>query len=195
MSSIEWIAAAFGFLCVWLTIRQNVLCWPVGLVQVVLYIAVFYHARLYSDLLLHIFYVFLQFYGWYHWLYGAGQRHELPITRMDLKGRFIWPILIAIITLLWGSAMAEFTDASAPLPDAFIAVASLAAQWLLARKVLESWLIWIIVDIVAIGVFYSRSLFVTSGLYALFLVLAILGYLQWRRTVSQTLVSSPQILP
>jgi nicotinamide mononucleotide transporter len=195
MSSIEWIAAAFGFLCVWLTIRQNILCWPVGLVQVVLYIAVFYHARLYSDLLLHIFYVFLQFYGWYHWLHGAGQRDELPITRMDLKDRFIWPILIAIITLLWGSAMAKFTDASAPLPDAFIAVASLAAQWLLARKVLESWLIWIIVDIVAIGVFFSRSLFVTSGLYALFLVLAILGYLQWRRIVSQTLVNSPQILP
>ncbi|MGA1133103.1 MAG: nicotinamide riboside transporter PnuC [Prochlorotrichaceae cyanobacterium] len=80
MTGIEVIAVVFGLLCVWLTVRQNIWCWPTGLVQVTLYIVIFYQVKLYSDLILHILYVFLQIYGWYHWLHGGKTRSALRVS-------------------------------------------------------------------------------------------------------------------
>lgn len=183
MTWIEGIAAVCGLLCVWLTVRQNVLCWPTGLVQVVLYIGVFYQARLYSDLILHLVYVVMQIYGWYHWLHGGRERKELQVTAMSLAGLLAWLGIVAAATVPWGYSMATYTDAAAPYADAFIAVASLIAQWLMARKKLESWYFWIAVDIVAIVVYLYKELVITTGLYSVFLVLAVLGYFQWKRTL------------
>lgn len=185
MTVIEGIAAFCGLLCVWWTVRQNVLCWPAGLIQVLLYIGVFYHARLYSDLILHVIYVIMQIYGWYHWLYGGRERTELPVTMLSRSALIGWMILGAGATIPWGFAMATYTDAAAPYPDAFITAMSLIAQWLMARKRLESWYFWITVDIVAIVVYLYKELFITTGLYSVFLLLAVLGYFQWRRTVEQ----------
>lgn len=183
MQAIEWTAALAGLICVWLTIRQNVWCWPIGLVQVVLFVFVFYQARLYSDVVLHVIYIFLQFYGWYYWLYGGRERDELPVTRSSLPQAVAWCATVVGGTGLWGLAMATWTDAASPFVDAFIAVASLVAQWLLARKKLESWYFWIVVDVVGIGLFYQRELYPTAGLYAVFLGLATYGCLQWRKSM------------
>jgi nicotinamide mononucleotide transporter len=183
MTWIEGIAAICGLLCVWWTVRQNVFCWPSGLIQVVLYIGVFYHAKLYSDLILHVIYVIMQLYGWYHWLYGGRQRTELRVTELSLLALLAWISLGVAATVPWGYSMATYTDAAAPYADAFIAVASLIAQWLMARKKLESWYFWIAVDVVAIAVYLFKALLITTGLYAVFLALAIAGYIQWRKTV------------
>jgi nicotinamide mononucleotide transporter len=183
MTWIELVAAVCGLLCVWLTVRQNVLCWPTGLVQVVLYIGVFYQARLYSDLLLHVVYVVMQVYGWYHWLYGGRERSELKVTTLATRSLLVWTLVGAVATAAWGHSMATYTDAAAPYPDAFVAVASLIAQWLMARKRLESWFFWIAVDFVAIAVYLYKRLYITTGLYSVFLVLAVLGYFEWRRSI------------
>jgi nicotinamide mononucleotide transporter len=183
MNWIEWIAAICGLMCVWLTVRQNVLCWPIGLIQVVLYIGVFYAARLYSDLILHVIYVGMQIYGWYHWLYGGQKRTELKVSVLPGKVRSVWILTGIAATTVWGYLMATYTDAAAPYADAFIAVMSLIAQWLMARKKLESWHFWIVVDLVAIVVYLYKELFVTTGLYSVFLLLAITGYSQWKRTI------------
>jgi nicotinamide mononucleotide transporter len=180
---IEVVAVLFGALCVGLTIRQNIWCWPTGLVQVVLYIDIFYQVKLYSDLLLHLIYVFMQCYGWYHWLHGGRGDGPLAVSRLSRAGVLGWPLLVLGGSLLWGQLMATHTDAALPYIDAFITVASLVAQWLMACKRLESWLFWITVDGVAIGVFWSRGLQLTSGLYALFLVLATLGFFTWRQAL------------
>jgi len=188
MTWIELIAVVFGLICVWLTIRQNIWCWPTGLVQVTLYIAIFYHVKLYSDLLLHVIYVVLQIYGWYHWLHGGKDRQVLPVSTLGVSSRIAWPTAALFGTLGWGYLMAKYTDAAVPYGDAFTTVASLIAQWLLARKKLESWLFWISVDVVAIGIYWYKSLYLTSGLYAVFLVLAMLGWSAWRndfRTLSK----------
>lgn len=189
MTWIEGIAAICGLLCVWLTVRQNVWCWPTGLIQVVLYIGVFYYARLYSDLILHVIYVIMQVYGWYHWLHGGIERTELKVTVLSLPALMTWMVIGAATTVPWGYSMATYTDAAAPYADAFIAVASLIAQWLMARKKLESWHFWIAVDIVAIAVYLYKELYITTGLYSVFLVLAVLGYFQWRKTLQ------PQSIP
>jgi nicotinamide mononucleotide transporter len=183
MTWIEAVAAVCGLLCVWLTIRQNILCWPTGLIQVLLYIGVFYHARLYSDLILHVIYVIMQVYGWYHWLHGGRERMELKVTTLPRPALAVWLLLGTVTTMAWGHSMATFTDAAAPYADAFIAVASLIAQWLMARKKLESWPFWIAVDLVGIAVYFYKELYITTGLYSVFLVLAVLGFFQWRRTI------------
>jgi nicotinamide mononucleotide transporter len=183
MTWIEGIAAVCGLLCVWLTVRQNIWCWPTGLIQVLLYIGVFYHARLYSDLILHVIYVIMQVYGWYHWLHGGHNRSELPVTMLSMPALTGWIIVGMGAIIPWGYLMATYTDAAAPYPDAFITAMSLIAQWLMARKRLESWYFWIGVDIVAIVVYLYKELFITTGLYSVFLILALFGYFQWRRTI------------
>jgi len=186
MTWIEAIAVVFGLLCVWLTVRQNIWCWPTGLVQVALYIAIFYQVKLYSDLILHIIYVFLQVYGWYHWLHGGRNRSKLPVSTLGRQSRMIWPAATTAGTVGWGYLMATFTDAAVPYGDAFTTVASLVAQWLMACKRLESWLFWIAVDVVAIGIYWYKSLYLTSGLYAVFLILATLGWFEWRKSFRET---------
>lgn len=183
MTWIEATAVIFGLLCVWLTVRQNIWCWPTGLVQVALYIVIFYDAKLYSDVILHVVYVILQIYGWHHWLYGGRDRSKLPVTSLQAHGLIGWILVVAVGTAGWGWSMARFTDASVPYWDAFTTVASLVAQWLMTRKRLQSWLFWISVDIVAIGVYLHKSLIMTSGLYLIFLVLATMGFFTWRTSM------------
>lgn len=179
---IEWIAVVFGFVCVVLTVRQSIWCWPTGLIQVALFIYVFYEAKLYSDVILHVVYVFLQFYGWYHWLYGGDRFQDLPVT--SLGRRFaLWVPAVLVCSLIWGFGMHVFTDAAVPYADAFTTVASLAAQYLLARKKLESWLLWISVDVVAIGIYWYKDLHPTALLYGVFLILASTGFAAWQESM------------
>lgn len=184
MTWIEGVAALFGFVCVWLTVKQNILCWPTGLVQVFLYIFVFYEAKLYADMALHVVYVGLGVYGWIYW--RSGSALEIPVTNTNHV--HVWIIAMIAVTLVWGYTLSSLTDASVPYPDSFIVAASLIAQWLMARKKLESWLFWIAADIVAIMTYGYKSLYFTSALYILFLVMAILGYFSWQKSLRQNLV-------
>jgi len=182
MTLIELVATVAGFLCVLLYIRQNILSWPIGLVQVVLYIYVFYNAKLYSDMILHFIYVGLQFYGWYHWLNGDKKNKQLQVSTLSML-RFVNYMLISVAgTALIGYLMAGYTDAALPYADAMIMSTSLVAQWLIARKILETWIFWILVDVVAIGVFLQKELYFTTALYSLFLIMATMGLFAWRRS-------------
>lgn len=192
MSVVEAIGVIFGVVCVALTIRQSVWCWPTGLVQVALFIHVFYSARLYSDMVLHVAYVVLQIYGWRQWLRGDTTASTLPVSTLSPRDRWGWVVAVAAIAVAWGTAMVRYTDAAAPYADAFIAAASLAAQYLLAHKRLENWLIWIAVDVVAIAVYWSRGLRLTAALYVVFLVLAGLGLRSWSRSLAAGTVSTSE---
>lgn len=177
------MASLSGLLCVWLTVRQNIWCWPVGLVMVLLYAWIFYHARLYSDMGLQIVYVGLQIYGWAHWLRGGPRDSGLPVTRLTSGRAVLWVSVGVVGTVLLGGSMARWTDASLPGWDAATTVLSLIAQYLLARKVLENWLFWIVVDVLAVGIYLVKELYVTAGLYAVFLGLATWGWLAWKQSL------------
>jgi len=181
MTGIEITATLFGLACVVLTIRQNIWCWPAGLVQVALYIGVFYHARLYSDMGLHVIYVGLSLYSWWAWLHGGKDASPLAVTRLTVRSLATWVAVGLAGTAALGYLMHRFTDASLPYWDAATTALSLVAQYLMACKRLESWLFWITVDVLAIGVYIVKQLYVTSGLYSVFLVLAITGFLAWQR--------------
>ena len=192
MTLIEAIAVVFGLICVWLTVKQNIWCWPTGLIQVLLFIVIFYQAKLYSDMILHVVYVFMQIYGWYFWLHGRAKHSKLPVSRLTVFPFSIWITVCIAGTFVWGWLMKSYTDASVPYPDAFTTVTSLVAQWLMARKKLESWLFWLAVDVVAVGVYFYKQLYLTTGLYAVFLVLATIGFFAWRQTMKKEAIEAEE---
>lgn len=190
MTWMEAIATVFGLLCVWLTIRQNVFCWPAGLVQVFLFIFIFYEARLYADVVLHIIYVGLSIYGWVHW----SKRDRAPLAVTVVRYLPLWMAVVIAGTGVWGYALTRFTDASVPYFDSFVVMASLVAQWLMARKKLESWHFWIVADIVAVGVYSYKELYLTTALYFVFLILAVTGYVAWRKDLRMQKQSAESIM-
>jgi nicotinamide mononucleotide transporter len=182
-TTIEIFGAVFGFLAVYFTIRQSIWCWYFGLVQVMLYCFVFFTAKLYSDMILHVIYIFLQVFGWYNWKYGGSNQSTLRITLVT--NATFWIGLTVLTSLLLGYIMQTKTDASYPYEDAFITVASLVAQYLMIKKVLASWLFWIIVDVVGITIYCYKGLYFTTVLYVLFLIMAIIGYLEWKKAYNE----------
>jgi len=178
----EMAAVLFGIVAVYLTVRENVWCWPTGLVNVGLSILVFWQARLYADMGLQVVYVLLCLYGWYHWLHGGAEKGVLAVTRTP---RAALPLLAALGLLgagLLGLALARLTDASLPFWDSSTTAFSLVAQFMQTRKWLGNWLVWIAVDLVYLGIYVYKSLYWMTGLYAVFLVLAVLGHFEWSRS-------------
>lgn len=191
MTTIEVLAALFGIISVYLGTRQNVWIWPTGIVNVGLYIIVFFQARLYADMGLQVVYLILSIYGWYAWLYGGARHSPLRVTRAT--PRLILALLLVNIAawLALGTLLVQHTDAAIPWLDSLLATTSLVAQWMMTRKLLESWLVWIAVDVVYVPMYVSRGLDVTAVLYAVFLILAVLGYRDWRSSWR----ASPQLEP
>lgn len=180
MNPIEALAALFGIISVYLGTRQNVWIWPTGIVNVGLYIIVFFQARLYADMGLQVVYLVLSIYGWYAWLYGGARHTALRVTRSTPR---LLLTLLALNIAAWltlGTLLDRHTDAVLPWLDSLLATTSLVAQWMMTRKYLESWLVWIAVDVVYVPMYVSRGLDLTALLYAVFLILAFIGYRDWR---------------
>ena len=151
--------------------------------MVSLYLYIFFETKLYSDAGLQIFFLVMQFYGWYHWTRGPVQHATSlsPVKRLGTRGWLLTALGAAAGTATLGTVMHQFTDAALPYPDAFTTTLSVIAQFQLTRKILENWTLWIIADIVYIGVYTSKELFWTAGLYVVFLVLCVKGYRDWSR--------------
>lgn len=186
MSWIEWIAVAITLLAVYLTTRQVVWCWPIGMVSVVLYGWVFFQAKLYADMGLQVLYFGLAAYGWWAWLHGGEEHQALEVTRTGARRLMALLLLGAVAGLALGRTLSRFTDASLPFMDSTLTSFSVVAQWMQTRKLLEAWLLWLAVDVFYVGMFLYKELYPTAALYAVFLYLAALGFVQWRRTMAES---------
>jgi nicotinamide mononucleotide transporter len=182
MQGVEIAAALLGVINVVLVVRRSIWNYPFGIAMVSLYFFVFWEAKLYSDALLQIFFLLIQLYGWWAWNRAATPRDGVPVGWMKNSDRWRGGAVAAVAILLWGAGMASFTDAAAPMIDGTIAGLSVAAQILQSLRRVESWVLWIAVDIISIGLFVWRDLLVTAALYALFLLLAVLGLMEWKGT-------------
>ena len=181
--TFEVVGVLTGLLGVWLTTRQSIWCWPVGLVSVASFIVVFFQAKLYGAMALQGVYVVLIAYGWYSWLHGGEGHHALRVSRV--------PRGLAAGLLLAGSAasvasgywLRTQTDHALPYVDGFTTSFSLVAQWLQAKKYLENWPVWVVVDVAYVGMSLSQGLVLTAGLYAAYVGLAVVGFRDWRRSM------------
>jgi nicotinamide mononucleotide transporter len=180
---LEIIGVVTGILGVWLTTRQKIWCWPVGLVSVVAFIGVFYRARLYGAMGLQLVYVGLIAYGWYAWLHGGEGQGALAVSRVPRRLAAILALGGAIATAVAAYWLRARTDEALPWLDGFTTSFSLAAQWMQARKYLENWVVWVVVDLVYVGMSLSQGLTLTAGLYLVYVCLALLGFRDWRRSM------------
>ena len=179
---VEWTAVVFGIVSVYLSVRENVWSWPTAIVNVSLYVYIFLHARLYADMGLQVFYIGISFYGWWNWLYGGENHTELHVTRLSRRMMVILPVVGVAGAAALGTFLDRSTDADFPYIDSTLTAASLIAQYLMTRKVLENWAIWVVADVAYIGMYFSKELYPTAFLYSVFLVLASMGWFQWRRS-------------
>lgn len=181
MSSIEIIATAIGILAVWLTVRQNPWCWPLGLIMVLMYVWIFYESRLYSNMLLQGAYAVLQGYGWWMWLRGGEAKNGVKVGRLKPSNLIASVAAGALLSIALGYVMATYTDALAPWQDAALSGFSLVAQFWMAQKRVECWLLWIVLDVLFVMLFWGQGLYLTSVLYAVFTLLAVHGWMTWQR--------------
>ena len=182
---LEILAVIFGIVSVYLSTREHIWSWPTALVNVSLYFVVFFEAKLYADMGLQVVYFALSLYGWYEWLYGGEHRTELRVSRVS-RSLGVRLALIGLATAaVLGTILARFTDASLPYVDSLTTSTSLVAQWMMTRKIVENWAVWVAVDVVYIGMFIYKQLYLTAGLYAVFLVLAAMGFRKWKRSFEE----------
>ena len=185
MNLLETVAALFGIISVYLSVRQNIWSWPTAIVNVGLYTVVFFQSRLYADMGLQVVYIAISFYGWYQWLYGGKGHTQLRVSTTTRRLGIALAGIGIVSTLVLGTMLHRTTNAALPYLDSATTSTSLVAQWMMTKKLLENWLVWVAVDVVYIGMFIYKSLYVTSLLYLVFLLLSVMGYRQWKATLRE----------
>jgi nicotinamide mononucleotide transporter len=182
---VEWVGFVFGILGIYLGIKEKILYFPVSLVNVFVSLYIFYHQGLYADVIQQIVYISLLSYGWARWLNGVKPNANMPVTHASKK--MILGLLLGIIVLTAGMGyfFEQNTNASLPYWDALATSLSFAAQYLLAEKKIENWLVWIDVNIIYIGIYVYKGLNLYAILFFIYLVMAIIGYFRWQNHLLQ----------
>lgn len=191
MESLEILGTIVGLLYLWLEYRASIYLWIAGIVMPAIYIFVYYDAGLYADFGINIYYLVAAVYGWCFWMRGrrrkqnsgqpADKSGDLPIVHMPLK--YYLPLVAVFIVALVGIAwiLICYTDSNVPWLDSFTTALSIVGMWMLARKYVEQWFAWILVDVVCCGLYIYKDLYFTSVLYGLYSIIAIFGYFKWKK--------------
>jgi nicotinamide mononucleotide transporter len=180
---LELISFALSVATVWLNIRQKHWAWLFAILSSATYGVVFYGARLYGDMALQLVFISVSIWGWYQWLHGDDSHEQLPVTALNARGRWLAVLgwLLGFGLLAW--FLKSFTDTDVPFADGFLTAGSLVGQLLLSRKKLENWHVWIAVDVLYVALYVHKGLMLTAVLYAMFVVMAAIGLLAWRRSM------------
>jgi nicotinamide mononucleotide transporter len=197
---IEWVVFLTGVLSVWLTIRESLWCWPIGLLNVTLLFIMAWQGHLVADASLQVFFFGIQLYGWHQWLHGGkkqaleagplaeGQRLDvLRVSRAPRHVLLASAVFIAVSSYLFGRFLTVYTDAHFAYWDATQAMMSVVAQWMIARKYLENWSLWIVVNVLTIGLYCAKQWTLLMALYLIYLGLAVVGHFQWERSLRGSL--------
>lgn len=180
-SLLEWFAVLTAFVCIYLAAKQHILNWPISILSVFAYALLFYEGKLYGEMALQAYYLFTAIYGWYYWL-KLKQDHKKPIVRFS-SIEMLWAIVaIVIFSGFLGTFLHHFTDTDVAYIDGALASISFVAQFLMTRKVLQNWILWIMVDILYIPLFIYKTFMLTAVLYAILAVIAWRGYLDWKKS-------------
>ncbi len=195
MSYIEFIGTVFYLWSVWLISKRNILTWPIGIISVALFMALFYQIRLYSDAIEQIYYLGASIYGW--WVWNKSPKDNGRITDVkysNSKGLILWVAVTLVFSAITGVLMSRIhillptifpEAASFPYLDAFTTIMSFSAMWLMAQKKIESWAYWIIVDVIGIWLYFVKDIKFISLLYIVLLIMAFNGLRMWKKTAKQ----------
>jgi nicotinamide mononucleotide transporter len=179
---IEILATITGLIYLVYSVRGNILLWPFGLITSALYVYVFFMSKIYADMGINIYYVIISIYGWIHWSTGEkSDKNELPVSRLKLRLSLILGLITLGIFCIIAYILKNFTDSDIAYWDAFVTAASITATWMLARKIMEHWLLWVVVDGISIGLYIYKGLYPTVVLFVVYTSLAVTGYHEWKK--------------
>lgn len=182
-NSTEIIAVIAGIAGVYLTAKEKIWCWPVGMVNVVLSAIVFYQVKLYQDSILQLFYFVMTVYGFYYWLKGGANKKAPQITHITVKTFIAIMLSGGVSTFVFGWFFKHYTDASLPYLDATTTIWGIITTFLMARKIIEHWIFWIIIDLLCTAIYFYKHLYFFSLLYLFFTILAVYGLMEWRKKI------------
>ena len=182
--ALEIIGTIVGLAYLWLEYRASIYLWIASIIMPAIYIFVYYEAGLYADFGINIYYLGAAIYGWLVWKFGHssdGEGEEMPITHVPKRSWFKAGVVYVLAQFFIAWILVNFTDSDVPWWDAFTTALSVVGMWMLARKYLEQWWVWIVVDVVCVGLYIYKELYFTAGLYALYAIIAIFGWLNWKK--------------
>ena len=180
-SLLEVAGVISGLLCVYLAAKNIIWNWPLAIISVAIYIFIFYDSHLFADMGLQVYFLAINIYGWYFWSKKSSSATKTPVTSINKREVIISALAIVIFTFLLGSILYNHTVASYPYLDSFCTACSIVAQFFMARKVLQNWLLWVFVDIIYVGIYIFKDLHLTAAMYAIYIVIALIGYMDWKR--------------
>lgn len=181
---IEIVGAILSLIYLYLSIRQKVSLWFFGIISSLFYIVVFLQTKLYADMSLQFYYVVISIYGWINWKEGnSGTGNELPATQISKRLILISIIATAVIYVIYYLVLAKFTDSTIAKSDALVGALSIIGTWMLARKFVENWLVWIAADTLCVGLYIYKGLIPTAILFVIYTVMSWVGYQQWKNSM------------
>lgn len=181
-TALEWLGTVTGFLCVYLAARQHILNWPISIISVAAYAILFYQSKLYGNAILQVYFFGTAIYGWYYWVKRGQDADKKPIVSFSAAELLVTAAVVAALSGIMGWFLGTYTDTDVPYIDGFCTAMSFVGQFLMTRKVLQNWVLWIIVDICYIPLYIYKGFWLTALLYGAFTVIAIMGYVDWKRT-------------
>jgi len=180
---LELFAVACGLASVWFMKQERILVYPFGIINVLIYVYICFTSRLYAYAGINVYYAVISAYGWYNWLRKNQKDERIRITRLPGWGLLFYAGCITVFFFLLRFLLDRFTDSEIPTWDALTTAIYVIAMWLLARKKIEHWILWIIGDIISIGMFIWLNLYFSSFQFLVFTVIAIFGFVEWRRKI------------
>lgn len=192
MTWTEILGLVTGAASVLLAVRESAWNWPVGIANNIFFLILFWKAKLYADAILQIAYIIISIFGWWNWVRGGAGRTELPISRTTVRAGILLFIVTVGTTALLTATLRRFTDSAVPFGDGVTTALSLTAQYMLSRKLLENWWVWMTADVIYVALYCYKSLYLTGVLYLLFFAMCIAGYIGWRKSLALGSVNSRQ---
>lgn len=179
---VEITGSILSLIYLYLSIRQKVSLWIFGFLASALYVVVFFDSKLYADMSLQLYYLVVSVYGWINWKRGKEEK-ELPATNTSKRMWLKLVLATVAIYFIYYFVLLYFTDSMIPKSDSLVGALSVIATWMLARKLIENWLVWIVADALCVGLYVYKGLYPTVGLFVVYTAMAVVGYFQWRKTI------------
>jgi nicotinamide mononucleotide transporter len=189
MTPLQWwevLAVILAVVYLVLAIRQNIWCWAAAAASTLLYLFIMFQARLYMESALQVFYLVMAAYGWYEWRHGGDGGVELEVTTWPFRLHLLAVAAVIFLVFVSGELLSRYSAAALPFLDSFTTWGAMIATFMVARKVLENWIYWFLIDAVSIGLYFSRELYFTAALFTAYLFMIVIGYRSWRASMTES---------
>ena len=185
LSNLEIVAVIFGLLSVWYAKKENILVFPTGIISVLIYVYICSHYKLYADVGINAYYFIMSVYGWIIWAKVTDDQIHIPISNLNFEDKIKSLLLLVLSFIILSYVLLEYTDSDVPYIDSATTAIFFVGMWLMAKKKIENWLLWIAGDLISIPLYIYKGLKFSAFQFLVFTIIAILGYIEWKKSLKK----------